>query len=223
MHRHQAPDQRAACGMQRGSRPGAAECCSWDARPGLVRQGRRTYVDLGVRDLAPQPWLRAGLAAFAEAVRGLGPVLDVGCGPGTVLGGVLGWWSLFHLSARGAGGRTGGLRHGARARRPGAHRHPRRRRRGDTHRGVRPRARVLDYAPVATRAAGGPARQRRPAGRGRDAVPSAAPVTSPSAARRPTPRLTPAVQINLHDPEHHRHRTSGNLPSAPCAVALLAG
>jgi SAM-dependent methyltransferase len=43
-----------------------------------------TYVDLGVGDLAPQPWLRAGLSAFAEAVRGLGPVLDVGCGPGTV-------------------------------------------------------------------------------------------------------------------------------------------
>lgn len=103
-----------------------------------------TYVDLGVGDLAAHPWLRAGLAAFAEAVRGLGPVLDVGCGPGTVtghlaglgldvsgvdlsaemvgharqrypdlrfevasateldlapasLGGVLGWWSLFHL------------------------------------------------------------------------------------------------------------------------------
>jgi SAM-dependent methyltransferase len=28
--------------------------------------------------------LRAALAAFAETVRGLGPVLDVGCGPGTV-------------------------------------------------------------------------------------------------------------------------------------------
>lgn len=103
-----------------------------------------TYVDLGIGELAPQPWLRAGLAAFAEAVRGRGPVLDVGCGPGTVtahlvglgldasgvdlsprmveharrrypglrfsvasatalglapasLGGVLGWWSLFHL------------------------------------------------------------------------------------------------------------------------------
>jgi SAM-dependent methyltransferase len=42
------------------------------------------YVELGMDDLAPQPWLRAALAAFAEAVRGLGPVLDVGCGPGTV-------------------------------------------------------------------------------------------------------------------------------------------
>jgi len=102
------------------------------------------YVGLGVGDLGPRPWLRAGLAAFAEAVRRSGPVLDVGCGPGTVtahlaglgldvsgvdlspqmvrharrrypdlhfdvasataldlapasLGGVLGWWSLFHL------------------------------------------------------------------------------------------------------------------------------
>jgi SAM-dependent methyltransferase len=43
-----------------------------------------TYVDLDVGDLTAHPWLRAGLAAFAEAVRGLGPVLDVGCGPGTV-------------------------------------------------------------------------------------------------------------------------------------------
>jgi SAM-dependent methyltransferase len=43
-----------------------------------------TYVELGMGELGPQPWLRAALAAFAEAVRGLGPVLDVGCGPGTV-------------------------------------------------------------------------------------------------------------------------------------------
>jgi SAM-dependent methyltransferase len=43
-----------------------------------------TYVQLGIGDLAPRPWLRAGLAVFAEGVRGLGPVLDVGCGPGTV-------------------------------------------------------------------------------------------------------------------------------------------
>jgi SAM-dependent methyltransferase len=42
------------------------------------------YVELDLGDLAAQPWLRAGLAAFAESVRGLGPVLDVGCGPGTV-------------------------------------------------------------------------------------------------------------------------------------------
>src|SRR5690349_5352730 len=34
--------------------------------------------------LEAEPWLRAVLAAFAESVRGLGPVLDVGCGPGTV-------------------------------------------------------------------------------------------------------------------------------------------
>jgi SAM-dependent methyltransferase len=43
-----------------------------------------TYVELGMDELGPHPWLRAALAAFAEAVRGLGPVLDVGCGPGTV-------------------------------------------------------------------------------------------------------------------------------------------
>ncbi len=42
------------------------------------------YVAMGVGDLAPTPWLRAVLGAFAEDVRALGPVLDVGCGPGTV-------------------------------------------------------------------------------------------------------------------------------------------
>lgn len=102
------------------------------------------YVATGAGELTGRPWLRAALAAFAEEVRGLGPVLDVGCGPGHVtaalaalgadasgvdlsprmveharrlhpglrfevgsatdlhlaeasLGGVLGWWSLFHL------------------------------------------------------------------------------------------------------------------------------
>jgi SAM-dependent methyltransferase len=43
-----------------------------------------TYVELDLGELASRPWLRAALAAFAEAVGGLGPVLDVGCGPGTV-------------------------------------------------------------------------------------------------------------------------------------------
>ncbi|HST48076.1 class I SAM-dependent methyltransferase [Jatrophihabitans sp.] len=42
------------------------------------------YVAMGMGDLTAEPWLRAALAAFAEEVRGLGPVLDVGCGPGTV-------------------------------------------------------------------------------------------------------------------------------------------
>jgi SAM-dependent methyltransferase len=42
------------------------------------------YVELGMGWLEAEPWLRAVLAAFAESVRGLGPVLDVGCGPGTV-------------------------------------------------------------------------------------------------------------------------------------------
>jgi SAM-dependent methyltransferase len=44
------------------------------------------YVAMGMGDLRSQPWLRAALAAFAEEVRGLGPVLDVGCGPGIVTG-----------------------------------------------------------------------------------------------------------------------------------------
>ena len=42
------------------------------------------YVAMGVGDLGLTPWLRAALSAFAEEVRELGPVLDVGCGPGTV-------------------------------------------------------------------------------------------------------------------------------------------
>ena len=44
------------------------------------------YVAMGVGDLGLTPWLRAALTAFAEDVRDLGPVLDVGCGPGTVTG-----------------------------------------------------------------------------------------------------------------------------------------
>lgn len=102
------------------------------------------YVGMQAGDLAEHPWLRAALAGFAEEVRDLGPVLDVGCGPGQVsahlaglgvgvsgidlsprmveharrdypdlrfdvgsatdlrpaaasLGGVLLWWSSFHL------------------------------------------------------------------------------------------------------------------------------
>lgn len=42
------------------------------------------YVAMNMSDLGPEPWLRAALAAFAENVRGLGPVLDVGCGPGGI-------------------------------------------------------------------------------------------------------------------------------------------
>lgn len=50
------------------------------------------YVGLEVGRLEGQPWLRAVLDAFAEDVAGLGPVLDVGCGPGHV---------SAHLAARG--------------------------------------------------------------------------------------------------------------------------
>jgi SAM-dependent methyltransferase len=32
----------------------------------------------------PGPWLRSALDAFAEQVRGIGPVLDAGCGPGWI-------------------------------------------------------------------------------------------------------------------------------------------
>ncbi len=42
------------------------------------------YVAMGMGELAAEPWLRAALDAFAEQVRDLGPVLDAGCGPGTV-------------------------------------------------------------------------------------------------------------------------------------------
>ena len=42
------------------------------------------YVAINMSDVSAYPWLRAALAAFAEDVRGLGPVLDVGCGPGAI-------------------------------------------------------------------------------------------------------------------------------------------
>jgi len=35
-------------------------------------------------DIRRQPWLKAAMDVFADAVGALGPVLDVGCGPGTV-------------------------------------------------------------------------------------------------------------------------------------------
>jgi SAM-dependent methyltransferase len=50
------------------------------------------YVRVVPELLAQDPWLRAVLDAFAEEVGDLGPVLDVGCGPGHV---------SAHLAARG--------------------------------------------------------------------------------------------------------------------------
>lgn len=38
----------------------------------------------GLGDIRAHPWLRAAMDAFSGTVGGLGPVLDVGCGPGTV-------------------------------------------------------------------------------------------------------------------------------------------
>ncbi|MGW1600486.1 class I SAM-dependent DNA methyltransferase [Streptomyces eurythermus] len=44
----------------------------------------RMVVTTGVGDIRRHPWLKASIDAFADTVSGLGPVLDVGCGPGTV-------------------------------------------------------------------------------------------------------------------------------------------
>ncbi|UED84854.1 class I SAM-dependent methyltransferase [Streptomyces profundus] len=41
-------------------------------------------VTTGIGDIRRHPWLKASIDAFADTVSGLGPVLDVGCGPGTV-------------------------------------------------------------------------------------------------------------------------------------------
>lgn len=38
----------------------------------------------GLGDVRTHPWLKAAIDVFAGAVGGRGPVLDVGCGPGTV-------------------------------------------------------------------------------------------------------------------------------------------
>ena len=38
----------------------------------------------GMGDIRRHPWLKASIDAFADTVSELGPVLDVGCGPGTV-------------------------------------------------------------------------------------------------------------------------------------------
>lgn len=38
----------------------------------------------GLGDIRTHPWLQAMVDAFATSVAGLGPVLDVGCGPGLV-------------------------------------------------------------------------------------------------------------------------------------------
>ncbi len=47
-----------------------------------------SYVEMvattGIGDIRTHPWLKAAMDAFASTVAPLGPVLDVGCGPGTV-------------------------------------------------------------------------------------------------------------------------------------------
>lgn len=68
------------------------------------------YVAMGMGDLTAEPWLRAALAAFAEEVRGLGPVLDVGCGPGTVTAHLAG----LGLEARGVDLSPGMISHARR-------------------------------------------------------------------------------------------------------------
>ncbi|GAB2574985.1 class I SAM-dependent methyltransferase [Kribbella endophytica] len=42
------------------------------------------YVEMNLGDITTYPWLRTAIDGFAAAVQGLGPVLDVGCGPGDV-------------------------------------------------------------------------------------------------------------------------------------------
>ncbi|WP_018331873.1 class I SAM-dependent DNA methyltransferase [Actinomycetospora chiangmaiensis] len=46
------------------------------------------YVEMvettGLGDIRTHPWMQASIDAFASAVAGRGPVLDVGCGPGLV-------------------------------------------------------------------------------------------------------------------------------------------
>ncbi|MDX6265051.1 MAG: hypothetical protein QOH84_6739 [Kribbellaceae bacterium] len=42
------------------------------------------YVAMNLGDITTYPWLRTAIDGFAAAVQGLGPVLDVGCGPGDV-------------------------------------------------------------------------------------------------------------------------------------------
>jgi SAM-dependent methyltransferase len=42
------------------------------------------YVELNLGDITTYPWLRTAVDGFAAAVRDLGPVLDVGCGPGAL-------------------------------------------------------------------------------------------------------------------------------------------
>jgi SAM-dependent methyltransferase len=41
-------------------------------------------VTTGIGDVRTHPWLKAAMDVFADAVTGRGPVLDTGCGPGTV-------------------------------------------------------------------------------------------------------------------------------------------
>ena len=62
----------------------------WDSVRDSYDRVADAYVEMvdttGVGDLRDDPWLRAAVDAFAATVDPTGPVLDVGCGPGTITG-----------------------------------------------------------------------------------------------------------------------------------------
>lgn len=70
------------------SRPSVSRPADLDVVRDSYDRVADAYVDMvattSLGDIRLMPWHRAAMDAFADAVGGLGPVLDVGCGPGTV-------------------------------------------------------------------------------------------------------------------------------------------